>query len=292
MKEISAVMAAYPHTQAIKDGTVASDSIHLNFTEFKKISAAFDDMVEKQPWDICEMAVGTFFQALDFGKPMKLLPYVTDGMFHHGSLYYDPAQGKVTPEDLRGAKVAVRAYTQTTAMWVRGAVSEHFGIKPNEMTFITTEDPHVQEYVNPPYVLRADASVTNPLDLVLSGECKAIFAGKKQLDDRADWQHVIPDFEGYQEKWYEVHKAVPINHMICVTDKLLEEDPDAVKEFFRMCKVAYDDAKAAGFDNKAVVMGREAIWPTLEVAMDYAVEQGMISRKFTIDEVFAAGIDC
>ncbi len=290
MRELSVVLANYPHTLPLKDGTVTSDKIKLNFIEFAKVSEAFDAMVETQPYDICEMAIGTYIQAVDFQKPIRLLPLVTDGAFHHGSLYYDPKFGKVTPADLKGAKVAVRAYTQTTALWVRGALSEQFGVKPSDMTFLTTEAPHVAEYVNPPYVRRAPESVKSPFELVESGECKAIFAGPKQIGDRA-WEHVIPDHEKAAQEWYAVHKAVPINHMVCCSEKLMKEDPDAVKELYRMFQEAFELAKAKDALKPAVCVGREAVWPTLDVCMDYCVEQGMASRKFTAEEIFVPGLE-
>ncbi len=288
MRELSVVLANYPLTKLLKDGTITSDKIKLNFIEFDKVSEAFDAMVETQPYDVCEMAVGTFFQALEFNKPIRLMPIVGDGDFHHGSLYYDPQFGKVTPADLKGAKVAVRAYTQTTALWVRGALSEQFGVKPSDMTFITTEAPHVAEYVNPPYVQFAPESVKDPFDLVKSGECKAIFAGPKQVKN-LPWEHVIENHEQAAQEWFNVHHAVPINHMVCCTNKLAEEDPEAVAELYRMFQQAYEMTKDQL--KPAVCLGREKIWPTLDVCMDYCVEQGMTSRKFTQDEVFVPGLD-
>ena len=287
MRELTVVLANYPLTKLLKDGTVTSDKIKLNFVEFDKVSDAFAPMVNTQPYDVCEMAVGTFFQALDHNKPIRLLPIVGDGDFHHGSLFYNPAFGKVTPEDLKGAKVAVRSYTQTTALWVRGALSEQFGIKPCDMTFMTTEPPHVSEYVNPPYVHFITEGPKDPFALVESGECKAIFAGPKQMKGR-DWCHVIEDHEKAAEDWYAVHKAVPINHMVCCSNKLIEEDPEAIAELYRMFQEAYELCKDSL--KPAVCLGREACWSTLDVCMDYCVEQGMASRKFTEDEVFVPGI--
>ena len=37
----------------------------------------------------------------------------------------------------------------------------------------------------------------------------------------------------------------------------------------------------------AVRIGQDAVWHTLEVCMDYCVAQGLTSRKFTKEEVFA-----
>lgn len=92
-KEVSIVLDTYPHTSAIKDGSLSDPDIKLNFTEYKPISKSFDDMLRDQPFDICEMALGTFLQGLDSKTPIRLLPIVMGGEFHHGSLWYNPALG-------------------------------------------------------------------------------------------------------------------------------------------------------------------------------------------------------
>ena len=118
--DVSIVIDTYPQTRTIKEGELTSPILNLKFTEYKPISKAFDDMLKDQPFDVCEMALGTYLQALDVGKSVKLLPVVMGGEFHHGSIWYNPALGHLSPSDLKGKKVGVRAYTQTTGLWVRG----------------------------------------------------------------------------------------------------------------------------------------------------------------------------
>ena len=285
MREIKMVTENYPHTLPLKDGRVTSEKVHLNFTEFKFAHGAFDDQVERQPYDVCELAVGTFFQALDFHKPLRLLPVVCLGSFHHGSIWYDPAQGVVTPADLKGARVAVRAYTQTTGLWCRGALQEHFGISPEDITWVTTEAPHVAGYVSPPNVIRAPEG-SDVKQLLASGDCKAIILGPRNAKGTS-LKPVIPNLPEVVEQWRTKHNAIPINHMITVTDQLIQEDPEAVQEVYNMLKQGYEIARAAGDLPAAIRIGQDAVWHTLEVCMDYCLSQKLISRKFTREEIFA-----
>jgi len=285
MRELKMVTENYPHTLPLKDGRVTSGKVHLNFTEFKFAHDAFDDQVESQPYDVCELAVGTFFQALDFNKPLRLLPVVCLGSFHHGSIWYDPEQGVVTPDDLKGARVAVKAYTQTTGLWCRGALQEHFGIAPSDVTWVTTEAPHVAGYTNPPYVVRADEGL-KPMDLIKSGDCKAIILGPRNAKGTS-FQSVVPNVSEVVDAWKSKHHAIPINHMITVTEDLIQKDPEAVQEVYDMLKQGYEIARAAGDLSPAIRIGQDEVWHTLEVCMDYCVAQGLTSRKFTKEEVFA-----
>lgn len=83
------------------------------------------------------------------------------------------------------------------------------------------------------------------------------------------------------EAWRAKHNAIPINHMVTVTEDMIQNYPEAVQEVYDMYKKGYEIAKAAGELSPAVRIGQDAVWHTLEVCMDYCVAQGLTSRKFT-----------
>lgn len=286
VRQVSIVLEA-PPARPIKEGKIAGTGVKLNFTEFKKISKAFAPMVRNLEFDVCEMAAVTFLQALDAGKPLRLLPVVLVGRLHHGSLFYDPSKGELTPADLKGRRVGVRAYSQTTGMWVRGILHEQFGVPLDEVTWVTTEDAHVAEFVNPPNVEKIeDAGL---VDMVRDGEVSAIIMGPKQSEGLA-LKPLISDAAAEGAKWYEKHKTVPINHMVVVTEELLQKDPDAVREIYNMlCQSIEMSAPAkSGGPLSAVSCGLETIWEggALQLAMEYALEQKLISRIFSKEELF------
>jgi len=286
MRELKAVVESYPHVLPLKDGRVTSDKVKINFSEeYEFAHHAFDIQVESQPYDVCEMAIGTFFQALEFNKPMKLLPFVCIASFHHGSIWYDPEMGIVTPEELRGSRVAVKAYTQTTGLWCRGALEEQYGIKPEEITWVTTEAPHVEGYESPSNVIRA-AEGLKPIDLVRNGDCKAVVL-LPRVAKGTGLKSVISNADEMAAQWYNKHNAIPINHMITVTDELIEKDLEAVQEVYDMLKKGYEIASASQDLGEAIRVGVDKVWHTLEVCMDYAISQKLITRKFSKEEIFA-----
>lgn len=284
-REISIVLDTYPHTRAIKEGQIASPGIKLNFIEYNPINKAFNPMVEEQKFDVCEMAVGTFFQALDSGKPLKLLPAVMGGEFHHGSLWYEPKNGALTPGDLKGKRVGVRAYTQTTGIWVRGVLQEQYGVPCDDVTWVTSEAPHVEGYVNPPNVeLSKGADLTQ---MLRDGELSAVIIGPKQ-GNGAGFTHLIPNVDAASAAWYEKHKTVPINHMVVVTEKLIKNDAAAVLAITDLFRQGIESVRAASAASpQAIRFGKENVWDALELAIRYSFEQKLISRVFKKEEVFA-----
>jgi len=117
---LKAAFATYPHTKAIKDGTVSSPRIRFVFEEMPVIHRAFRRMVRTGDFDISEMALTTLAQAVAFDKPIAGLPVVVMRGFHHAATVVPKDSRLAAPADLHGKCVGVRAFSQTTGIWVRG----------------------------------------------------------------------------------------------------------------------------------------------------------------------------
>src|ERR1700692_164234 len=114
LKTLDACFGNYPHTQALKSGSIKSDRVALRLTEVNPIYKAFLSMVREQKFDVSEMALVTFLQAKAYGKPLTLLPATMMGRFQHGTMLYNSERGTVTPETLAGRRIGVRAFSATT----------------------------------------------------------------------------------------------------------------------------------------------------------------------------------
>jgi 4,5-dihydroxyphthalate decarboxylase len=73
----------------------------------------------------------------------------------HHTIAYNAERGTLTPSDLHGKRVGVRAYTVTTGTWVRGILANDYSIDLSKVEWITFEDPHVAEYRDPDIIKRA-----------------------------------------------------------------------------------------------------------------------------------------
>ena len=100
-------------------------------------------------FDFGELAIVTYLQAKSFGTPYCLLPATVVGRGQHHTIAYNPENGALKPQDLNGKRVGLRAYSVTTATWVRGILAEEHGIDLDSVKWTTFEDPHVAEYKDP-----------------------------------------------------------------------------------------------------------------------------------------------
>ncbi len=57
MLTLRAAIASYPHAVALKDGSVTSDRVRLDFEEMPQITRAFRRMVRTLDFDLCEIAL-------------------------------------------------------------------------------------------------------------------------------------------------------------------------------------------------------------------------------------------
>jgi 4,5-dihydroxyphthalate decarboxylase len=273
----------YPHTLSLKRGEITSPWLTLDFVEVKPMFKAFMPMVREHAFDASEMALVTAIQAKAYSKGLKLLPAAMLSRFQHGTVLCNTERGRLTPADLPGKRIGVRAYSQTTGVWIRGILQNDYGIDLSGVQWVTFEGAHVAEAKDPPGVIRAKpgADITQ---MLLAGEINAAIYGAAIPDD-ARLQSVIPDPDAAAQRWYGKHGLVPVNHMVVVTDKLAKSNPEAVDELYRLLEAGKAAAGKAGPIDTAP-FGREANGPCLELLISYAVQQKLIPRKLAVDELW------
>jgi 4,5-dihydroxyphthalate decarboxylase len=282
---LSAAFDDYPQTRALKEGRVKSDRLALTFSDIKPANKFFKPMVRELKFDVSEMAIGTFLQAKAYGKALVLLPATIMGRFQHGTMLYNAACGTLAPKDLPGKRVGVRAFSQTTGTWMRGILTNDYGVDLSTVRWVTFEDGHLAEFREPANVERAGPD-KNILAMLRAGELDAAIYGADLPNDPM-LKSVIPDPDRAAGQWYAQHKIVPINHMVVVTQKLAQSKPDLVKEVFRLLT---ESKRAAGLPKPGTIdtlpFGLEACRPALLAMIRYSLQQKLLPRPLELDELF------
>ena len=282
---LRALFGDYPQTLALKSGAVRSASLALDFADVKVAHTAFKRVVRELEFDVAELALVTFLMAKACGKPLVLLPAVISARFQHPYLVYNAERGHLAPAELAGRRVGIRSYSVTTAAWIRSILADDYGVEPERVRWVSFEDAHVAEYRDPPTVERAAAG-KEMLAMLLAGELDAaVLANPLPADARL--QPVIPDPAAKAKQWYQRNRAIQINHMVVVRDTLPQSHPQAVREIFRLLlqsKHAAGLPAADGIDMNP--FGVAANRRNLELALDCCYRQGLIPRRFAVDELF------
>ena len=277
------MIGEYPNTKALRSGAIKSDVVDYDFDDVKVPNTAFKPLVREAKYDCSELAINTFLQAKYYDKPYFLLPATIVGRGQIHNLVYNTERGHLKPTDLHGKRVGVRAYTQTTGMWVRGMLAELYGMDVEKVNWVTFEDGHIAEYKDPPFVTRA-APGKQMMQMLIDGELDAAI-----ITDRSDprLKQVVPDAEEVSRKWAETHGGVPINHMLVMRDSIVKSRPDVVREVYRMVlasRRAMDSSKDGKLD--PLRFGIENVRKSLELAIEMSLVQKFIFRRLTVDELF------
>jgi 4,5-dihydroxyphthalate decarboxylase len=277
------VLKTYPHTKAIKSGELRDPRVHLDCIDVDPIYRAFAPMARQQAYDVSEMAIVTYLQAKAYGKPLVLLPTVVAARLQQGCLVYDARRGPLTLADLPGARIGVRAYSQTTGMWVRGILADTYGVDVASIEWVTFEDAHLEEYVDPPIATRAPAGKTM-LGMLLDGEIDAAIFGNDLPKDDAI-RPVIPDPAAADQAWHARYGQVPINHVVVMRRDVAERHPEAARAVYELLERGKALAPPTPADR--LPSGIAGLRDRLGLVLDFCGRQGLLPRPLTLDEIFA-----
>src|SRR5580698_10262682 len=174
------LLGDHPCTAALKNGSVKSDSVTLDFTEYSPTNKGFKPMVRDGAFDVSEMAIVTYLMAKSFGKPMVLLPSVVVARFQHAYAVYRAKLGDLMPRDLEGKRVGIRSFTTTTAAWLRGILANDYGVDLDSIQWVTFEDAHVAEFKDTTKRAPAGKQV---VQMLIDGELDAVLGEKVDHPD-------------------------------------------------------------------------------------------------------------
>ncbi len=297
---LKTAIATYPHTRALKDGSVKPKSFNFDFVEVSPIIAAFRRMIRNLEFDISEMAISTYLCARAYNKPITAIPVFPLRAFHHGGIVVDSKQ-VTSPKDLEGKRVGVRAYTVTGGLWVRGILQSEYGVDPNKITWVVADEEHVQEYPLPKNVETRPGADLGAM--LAAGELAgAIGVGKV---DNPDVKPLIPNARAAAVEYAKRTGAYPINHMIVIQNQVLQAHPEVAADLFQ----AYKQAKQVAMDRinrggelegpeqelkktgeelggDPLPYGVEPNRAALETVIRFNVEQGIIPKPVKVEEIF------
>jgi 4,5-dihydroxyphthalate decarboxylase len=184
------------------------------------------------------------------------------------------------PRHLEGRAIGVRAYTQTTGVWLRGMLHDQFGLNPDTVTWVTFEPAHVDGFDDPPNARRAPEGA-KLVDMLRSGEIDA--AAGIDLALFPDLRTLIPEAERIEADWVRHTGIQPINHTLVVRREIVDAQPWVRDELIRLVGAS---KTAAG--TQAPVDGVEANRGPLTLLARYTFEQHITPRTLTAEELFPA----
>jgi 4,5-dihydroxyphthalate decarboxylase len=303
METLTTALGNYGLTKPLKEGLAGPRRFKPHYVEVKDIVPFMRRMCRGLEFDVCEMAFTTYLCARAAGLPFTAVPVFVTRNFHHRAITINAKSGIKTPKELEGRVVGVnRGYTVTTGLWARGMLQSEYGVDLDKITFVPTDDEHVTQFVAPKNVDYARFRGRSLAELLLNNEIDAAIGEIKA--DSPDLKPLIPDAREAAFAYFRRTGVYPINHGLVVKNARLKEAPwlaDDLLGAFEATKAIYlkdleghaglSSWDKAAADNAKVVgdpfpFGIEANRKTLETMTQFALDQHMIARRFSVEELF------
>jgi len=302
MQPLTIALGNYGLTKPIKRAGVDFGPLNLKFVEVEQIVPMMRRMCRGLEFDICEMAFTTYVCARAAGLLFTAIPLFVTRNFHHWAIFYNEKSGIRTPKDLEGRKVGVnRGYTVTTGLWARGILQSEYGVDLDKVTWVPTDDEHVLGFTYPANV---DTSYRGkPMkELLLSGVVDAAL-GEVGVE-APEIKPLIPDAQNAAFGYFRKTGIYPINHGVVVKNSVLKDNPGIADELTRAFEIAKAEYvknlkgnEMTSWDRAATVnatvvgdpfpFGIEKNRKALEAITQFAFDQKMIPRKYSVEELFA-----
>jgi 4,5-dihydroxyphthalate decarboxylase len=285
-----------PALQPLRDGIVTIRGVEMDQVSPPNIIAAFRHMCRTLEYDISEMAVVTYFTMRQYGMPVTAIPVFPSSRVEDGAgILVNNNSGITTPKDFEGKHVGMRSFAVTPCTWQKGYLSEH-GVDLNKVHWLSHDDEHVE-------ALNADMPKTieyrlgaNVTEMLKSGELDAAIG--IQAGEDPNIHQLVPDA---RERGIEQFKKDGIHHLIhlmLVKNSAIEADPnilrnvfDAFKESKRVYLESLGDKAPKEKWDDPLPLGMDEVRASLERLMAHTVEQGILPRPLSIDELFPGNLN-
>ena len=273
--------------------------------------------------EVTEIGLHPYMLAVanDGFRGYSLLPIFPLRTFRHKSVFIRTDRGIDGPEDLRGKRIATPGYSSTSLTWIRGFLSDDYGVRPEDVEWVVSSKASdaasgtasKQENVFPEGLSIAEGPVgVDESELLVSGEVDALFHAVEPrafVEGDPSVGRLFPDNRSVERAYFAKTGIFPIMHAVAVRDDVIEANPWLPEAVFK----AYSQAKlinqkhlqelgwamvslpwaGAELEETRALMG-DNYWPygvepnrkTLETLFRYSHEQGLASRVLTIEELF------
>jgi len=302
----------YEIVRALKEGAVKADGLELVVLTGMGPRERHWRMARKAEFDVCEGNVGAYFMERDHGAPLTAIPVFLHRRFRHGFLFVNAKAGIREPKDLIGKKVGGTNFQPASNIWMRGILEEEYGLPHRQVTWVVERSEDVA--FTPPKDLRIEMIAPGKrLDEMLAeGEIPAMLSPdlpKLFLKGDPRIVRMFPNYKEIELAYFRKTGIFPIMHVTTIKQEIVDKYPwvptNLVKAFEQAKTLAYrrianprvvplawvrtaveEQERLLGPDPWVYGLGA-ANRKNLETVLRYTHQQGMISRTWPLDELFA-----
>lgn len=301
---------SYDYLQPLREGKAEAKGIALNFLTVES-GIRHQRMYHHGEYDACEFSMSSYLvargQDIDW---LQAIPFFPRRMFGHKFCFTRGEAPFKKPADLKGRRIGIRSYENTLAFVVKGMFMRDYALPLQEVSWVCV-NPELVGHRPPPNIKIEHLPGGKKLeDLLLAGEIDAEVEPDLPLgwlQGKSRLERLFPNFERSERDYYQKTRVFPIMHPIVIKKEILDNDPwvaTSLFEAFSESRRLYNDfmqqphrlsfawarsyleAEKAFFGRDPFPQGLRANRHDVETLLQFGLEQGMLARPLTVEEIF------
>ena len=316
-KKLTLACGAYDRTAPLADGRIRVEGVDLTVLTLP-VEEIFYRTAKFAEFDVAEMSLSSYALTMERGAPFIAIPVFPSRSFRHNGIYVNSGSGIEAPADLIGKRIGIPEYQMTAAVWIRGFLADSYGVSAESVKYLTggLQTPGRDEKlpISPPGI---DISAIPPGrtldDMLVTGELDAVYSPRiprSFVEGNPAVRRLWQDPKAEEVSYFRRTGIFPIMHTVVIRKDVYEQNRWLAGSLFK----AFSQAKAlvtanveetaalssilpfsyadAGYTRE--VMG-EDFWPygidanrhVIETLLRYSYDQGLVTRKWEVDDLFA-----
>lgn len=313
--EVEFPVMRYDITMPLLEGRVPIDGVTLKPLKSSSMINKEDPKLKAGDFGLMDLNIGYFLPAIEAGWQIIGLPVFSKRKPVYQLIFSRADAGIRAPRDLAGKKIGSRTYRTALTVWARGLLKERYGVDFSQVQWVLQAKEVFPVHDDKLKIAYVDES-KNMSQRLIAGELDALITDIsdtkmfENLENNPKIKRLFPDYVQEDLDLYNDTGIFTPVHMIVISRKLDHQHPELAGKFY----AAFEKAKALAYDDSlsdrggfSVVYLREQLkdqmarwgdpWKygieanktTIDAFVKYNVEQGMIRKALSYEEMFAAG---
>ncbi|GEO26615.1 4,5-dihydroxyphthalate decarboxylase [Alicyclobacillus acidoterrestris] len=303
---------------SISDRTLPllTNQVELNDVQLSLQSTMVEEIFERQlndaPYGIAELSLASYLIALAKGEHrLTAIPAFLSRSFRHSSIYVRSDSPYVHPSELKGKRFGFPEYQMTAAVWVRGCFRHEWGISAQDLEWVTYRPERIA--VDTP-ATRGKAK--DLFEGLVTGEVDAMMSARRppeayfpKTGEPGLIRRIFVDAWAEERRYYAQTGIFPIMHLTSIRKDVLTQAPTLPRDLYDvLCQLKEDALNnlaetvklgaalpwiVESFEQAYTQLhqdpwsyGVTRNWPMIETFMQYLMEDGLLDRMLTREEVF------
>jgi 4,5-dihydroxyphthalate decarboxylase len=268
-------------------------------------------MAESLAFDICEFSLVDYISGFEGGLGFTAIPVFPHRIFRHRDIWVSVASGIKEPKELTGRRIGIQGWTNSASVWQRGLLAEDFGVDLKSIEWIAELHQEGAGRRGAPWARISRKPKEPSMDQMLAnGDIDAMMLPRPpelSAEEMPRIRRLFPNYAAAEQDYRARTGVLPIMHVMVIKDDLLSSRPGLAETVQQEVQSALDRFVA----QRRQTNGLSVLWPELswseqekhlgrhpwpagveankkelEVLIGYAVDQGILGKRVSPDELF------